>query len=980
MGKKNNKKRIISLLITFMCIFSLLPTSWGGYSEKANASTPSGAGYEITVGGVKLDTNTQDPSNTVGQDSNDKSIYITKGRFKSFEISIPDNPKDTIENKESTLGNITTKIETTTKIERKLELTTINKMSLDDTQKLGCTVTDNVGLTKNGLEIHDLPLGINEIGYKIKETTTITNKKTTYTTDDKGNISNSTEVTEGPTSASQYTKEEAITIEHASVYAQDKIDKIDFSSYIGKKDANIENTEKNKVPFLYKKQLETTETETFFTYEHIVNDQISTLDYVINFQESFNLDSARVWMDGIEDLTVQKNGNKLIGSLSKTDSKIMVISIPNDNNLGKNYAIKLKFKDENSTDDYTLRGVKIDSKYYSDIITDNENYIGKSFEDLGKKGGTKVYKGQITLDKRAGKVKITPTFGAKSGYVIKASNHYINDYGGTTIKQQDFDQYVSFSDSTSTKENANVIYLDVYKGSSDSDVLGDPLATYQLEVKFSGEESNFNFAFDNAILKEANGGTTPIPFNSSTYKYDFYLTDPTKPANIKFTTIGNFLDGAIAKVTVNGQEEVVNKDGNLSLDLSKCAGKQMIIRPYKNGNPVGDKYIFNIQGDGKDPENPEVPSKENAYLSSLSFSTGDLKKDDGTAGFSKETLNYDLTVKKDNKKIDVTAVTDELKANITEAKVVETGKTYALTSGSKMEIPLQETGETTLQIIVTAENGKTKKLYTVTIKQDARSSNAKLKNVELNPGDFNFDPDNDTCKVRVDPDVKSIKVKPIPEDENYSNITVDGEKFTSSPISVSLKGQWKTEIEIKITSEDGTKTETYTLNIYRTNDDINDIKDPNDDNNNEDNNKNDAYYDESNKIWIDLSKYEEWAKVKGNYIYFDNKGRQVKDAWVKVEKIWYYVNSSGYRATGWKQETDGRWYCLDNNGKMQIGWYYDKNRGNQYYFNANGIMKTGWLLSGGSWYYFDGSGRMLQNERAYIDGQWYSFSSYGMMY
>ncbi|WP_252231155.1 cadherin-like beta sandwich domain-containing protein [Clostridium sp. ZBS15] len=998
MGEKINKKRIISLFVALTCIFSLLPTSFGGKEVQAATVNADGGTtldisapeYALTVTGTKLDGNTIDKE--VKVDST-KTIYNTQGRFKDFQINLPKYKQEAVDKKteKDELQGKITEIETTTKIDRTIDIVSINKIKKanlsDEKDGLGVIIspTQNKstnGEVTNGITIDNLPLGTNEVMYEITEKTTVNVKTIVHKINADGTYEKDTENDSKPIIESITSKETPITIEHGENYAQGKIKKIDFKSYVGSKGTYLDDlkggkTNKNKVPFLYTKELLTTDTESFFTYEHIVNDQIQNLDYIINFDESFKLDGAKVWMDGISS-TASTSGNILEGALEKTDSKIMVIKMPNNGTLGKNYAIKLKFTDENSSNDYTLRKLDIQSKYNNEeIISQEKNYLNKQFKDVSIPGESKRYEGKIYLDKNAGKVKITPNIGKTDGYVVKLSNHYLDEYGKIKIKQQDFDKFVSFSDSTSEKPNANVIYMDIYEGKESSDQLGALLATYELQVVFNGDEQPSKFNFDNIILKEANGGKKEINFNSSIHKYDLYVNDPSQKVRI---TYEDGLVETVARVKVNGIEESIQRYGSSEFDLSNSGGRQLTIAVYKDGNLASDKYVFNIQGDSNDG-GEEIPGAQNAYLSYLNFNTGDLKKEDGTSGFSRETLNYDLVVKPDTKVVDVTAIVDEPKANITEAKVVETGEIYNLTSGTKSQIPLQESGITTLQIVVTAENGKDKKMYTVVIKHDGRSNNADLKDIELNTGDYEFNSKHDTFKARVDQDVKSVKVKPIPVDENYSSITVDGEKFTGSPISISLKGQWKTEVDIVVVAEDKSTKKTYELTIYRTNDPLDDIKDPDDDDDDDDDDdKDDAYYDESNKIWIDMSKYEEWGKVKGKYIYFDKRGRQVKDAWVKVDGKWFYVNKSGYRDDGWRKESDGRWYYLDSNGRMITGWFYDKERGNQYYFNANGSMQVGWLYLGGNWYYFESDGRMLQNEKAYIDDRWYSFSNFGIMY
>ncbi|NFG57835.1 hypothetical protein FC778_03550 [Clostridium botulinum] len=994
MGEKINKKRIISLFVALTCIFSLLPTSFGMNEVQAATTNTSGRAtlditgpqYALTVSGTKLEGNTIDTG--VKVDST-KTTYNTQGRFKDFQIDLPKYKQEVTDkktDKDELQGKIT-EVETITKIDRTIDIASINKIKKDLLSEIDVTLTQTQNKSTsnevtNGITIENLPLGTNEVMYEISEKTTTDIKTTVYKINADGSISKDSEDNSQTTDLIT-SKSTQIIIEHAENYAQGKIKKIDFKSYVGSKDTYLQdlkdgNKNKNKVPFLYNKELLTTDTESFFTYEHIVNDQIQNLDYIINFDESFKLDGAKVWMDGTSS-TASTSGNTLEGALEKTDSKIMVIKMPNNGTLGKNYAIKLKFIDENSSNDYTLRKVDIQSKYNNEeILLQEKNYIDKEFKDVSVPGEPKRYEGKIYLDKNAGKVNITPNLGKSSGYTVKLSNHYLDEYGKVKIKQQDFDKFVSFSDSTSDKPNANVIYMDIYEGSESSEQLGALLGTYELQVVFNGKQQPYKFNFgDNVTLKEANGGEKEINFNSSIHKYDLYVKDPSQKVRI---TYEDGLVETVARVKVNGIEESIQIKGSLEFDLSNSGGKQLTITIYKDGTLASDKYVFNIQGDS-DEGGGEIPSAQNAYLSYLNFNTGDLKKEDGSAGFSRETLNYDLVVKPDTKIVDVTAIVDEPKASITEAKVIETGENYNLTSGTKSQIPLQESGTTTLQIVVTAENGKDKKMYTVVIKHDGRSNNADLKDIELNTGDYEFNSKHDTFKARVDQDVKSVKVKPIPVDENYSSITVDGEKFTGSPISISLKGQWKTEVDIVVVAEDKSTKKTYELTIYRTNDPLDDIKDPDDDDDDDDDDdKNDAYYDESNKIWIDMSKYEEWGKVNGKYIYFDKRGRQVKDAWVKVDGSWFYVNKSGYRDTGWIKQSDGRWYYLDNNGRMITGWFYDKERGNQYYFNPNGAMQVGWLYLGGNWYYFESGGRMLQNEKAYIDDAWYSFSNFGIMY
>ncbi|MBP3240866.1 MAG: hypothetical protein J6M92_10030 [Oribacterium sp.] len=63
---------------------------------------------------------------------------------------------------------------------------------------------------------------------------------------------------------------------------------------------------------------------------------------------------------------------------------------------------------------------------------------------------------------------------------------------------------------------------------------------------------------------------------------------------------------------------------------------------------------------------------------------------------------------------------------------------------------------------------------------------------------------------------------------------------------------------------------------------------------------------------------------------------------------------------GWLKLKDGDWYHFTN-GVMDTGWYVDTATGDRYYLNPDGTMKTGYLYLDGQNYYFDASGKMVQN-------------------
>lgn len=93
----------------------------------------------------------------------------------------------------------------------------------------------------------------------------------------------------------------------------------------------------------------------------------------------------------------------------------------------------------------------------------------------------------------------------------------------------------------------------------------------------------------------------------------------------------------------------------------------------------------------------------------------------------------------------------------------------------------------------------------------------------------------------------------------------------------------------------------------------------------------------------------------------DSSGAMYANKWVKNNNTWYWAAGSGALKTGWLK-TGGKWYYLDpaNKGAMKTGWLDDK--GSRYYLNSSGAMLTGWQKLSNKWYYFNKSGAMQRNK------------------
>ena len=80
-------------------------------------------------------------------------------------------------------------------------------------------------------------------------------------------------------------------------------------------------------------------------------------------------------------------------------------------------------------------------------------------------------------------------------------------------------------------------------------------------------------------------------------------------------------------------------------------------------------------------------------------------------------------------------------------------------------------------------------------------------------------------------------------------------------------------------------------------------------------------------------------------------GGQFATGWQNFGGTWYYFDASGKMVTG-KVKDGNSTYVMDEEGAyVASGWNQDANGNWQYV--ENGAMVTGWRQIGGKWYYFD---------------------------
>ena len=177
-----------------------------------------------------------------------------------------------------------------------------------------------------------------------------------------------------------------------------------------------------------------------------------------------------------------------------------------------------------------------------------------------------------------------------------------------------------------------------------------------------------------------------------------------------------------------------------------------------------------------------------------------------------------------------------------------------------------------------------------------------------------------------------------------------------------------------------------------------------------------------NKYYLDSSgaMATGWKEIEDEWYYFANWGGMETD-WINPGGTWYYLNSDGVMLTGFQTINNELYYLSEtgdyrgsmwsncqinlgnnicgyasswgaifklgiydgnkiilqnNNGETLTGWQYIANR---WFYGqpGTGIMQTGWLKLGSTWYYLSSTGAMVTGWQT-IDGKSYYFTSSGV--
>lgn len=114
------------------------------------------------------------------------------------------------------------------------------------------------------------------------------------------------------------------------------------------------------------------------------------------------------------------------------------------------------------------------------------------------------------------------------------------------------------------------------------------------------------------------------------------------------------------------------------------------------------------------------------------------------------------------------------------------------------------------------------------------------------------------------------------------------------------------------------------------------------------------------------------ARINGKTYFFAYSGRMLT-GWVQRKEGWYYAGPDGAQRYGWIY-SGGTWYYLDGTNRtypgLMLAGTQKQINGKTYFFNGSGAMLTGWVRKKEGWYYADDSGAM-RTGWVWSGGKWY---------
>jgi hypothetical protein len=329
------------------------------------------------------------------------------------------------------------------------------------------------------------------------------------------------------------------------------------------------------------------------------------------------------------------------------------------------------------------------------------------------------------------------------------------------------------------------------------------------------------FSFKNCVI--ANGNN---PEMSGTYNAEGYITTAVGLTIPQSVTVGSVFSKTVITVGNNDLKAAINGysgDGYVQFSYKiqgDTGGFTNIGGPVPvSSGTASTKFLPNITEDyiiKADYYSPNSYRKgsatinvtvDDSALASLGISAGSL-----SPSFDLCQTNYTVNVGYDTPSLSVTPTMHDSNAKVTvNGDQVTNGspsKSIALAAGSATEINVK----------VTAQDNNTTTTYKVTVNRALPHTDSSLSGLTLSSGAFSpeFTPGTTEYAMDVGYYIGSVTVTPT-VNETHATVTVNGNAVTSgSPsASIALTEDQTTEIDVKVTAQDGTSSTTYKMMIYR---------------------------------------------------------------------------------------------------------------------------------------------------------------------
>jgi gliding motility-associated-like protein len=300
--------------------------------------------------------------------------------------------------------------------------------------------------------------------------------------------------------------------------------------------------------------------------------------------------------------------------------------------------------------------------------------------------------------------------------------------------------------------------------------------TITVTINRAGPPVNNNANLGNLTVSP---GTLTPAFLKTTTNYAV-----TVPYGTGFVTVTPTTDNQYAHVTVNGSEvayahstTVLTTTGANLITFRVTATDSTTVKTYK--------LTVTVQ-----------PPANNANLSNLTIGTGTL-----TPAFAPATTSYSVSVPYNTASISV------------HPTLSDSHGTVAPAGNFTINPPV---GTSTTNIVVTAQDGVTKKTYSLTVTR-AGSANANLANLDIDAGTLTpgFSSSTASYTASVANSVTQIGTTALTSEAN-ATISVNGGAATTRTSSVMVNLNVGTNvITTKVTAQDGTTVKTYKITVTR---------------------------------------------------------------------------------------------------------------------------------------------------------------------